>query len=69
MAVRAMLARVQRLEQSGRTRSPFELEFGSLDAWEAECRAGIEAGELDPRDVPVVILAVRRWHDGRCWAR
>jgi hypothetical protein len=70
VSVRSLLARVQRLEQSRRPTSPFELIFGSLDAWEAEVRLGIDAGHLDSRDVPVVVAAVRRWHrDEGAWAR
>lgn len=64
-----MLARVQRLEQARRPASPFVLWFGTLDAWEAEAREGVSAGRLDQRDVPVVIAAVRRWHDEALWAR
>lgn len=63
MSVRAMLARVQRLELMRRSTSP----FGDLDEWEAECWAGIEAGMLDPLDVPLVITAVRRWHANGVW--
>jgi hypothetical protein len=59
---------VQRLEQSHAPTSPFALAYGSLDAWEAECQAGIDAGLLDPRDVPVAVMAVRRWHADGAWA-
>ena len=69
MSVRAMLARVQRLEHSRRPTSPFELWFGTLDVWEADCWAGIDAGLLDPTDVPLVLTAVRRWHKDGAWAR
>ena len=62
MSVRAMLARVQRLEQARAPTSPFALALGSLDAWEAEMRRGIDAGLLDARDTPMVMMAVRRWH-------
>jgi hypothetical protein len=62
-----MLARVQRLEQARRPTSPFEIWFGSLDAWEAEVRAEIDAGILDPTDMPVVMMAVRRWHREGAW--
>lgn len=62
-----MLARVQRLEKARQPTSPFEIAFGSLDAWETECRAGIDAGMLDPTDVPLVITAVRRWHSEGAW--
>ena len=69
MSVRAMLARVQRLEQSRAPTSPFALAFGSLDDWEADWQSGIDAGELDPRDMPIVMLAIRRWHRDEVWAR
>lgn len=62
-----MLARVQRLEQARRPTSPFEVAFGSLDDWEAECQSGIDAGTLDPTDVPFVMKAVRRWHTEGAW--
>jgi len=64
-----MLARVQRLEQARRTTSPFELWFGSLEAWEAECQSEIDAGVLDLKDMPVVMMAVRRWHCEGAWSR
>jgi hypothetical protein len=67
MSVRAMLARVQRLEQARRPTSPFEIWFGSVDAWEAECQSGIDAGLLDRTDVPFVMMAVRRWHSEGAW--
>ena len=64
-----MLARVQRLEQARAPISPFERDYGSLDIWAAECVAGIEAGLLDPRDMPIVVMAVQRWHRDGVWAR
>lgn len=64
-----MLARVQRLEQARAPLSPFERDYGSLDVWEAECQAGIDAGLLDPRDVPIVVMAVQRWHRDGVWTR
>lgn len=68
MSVRAMLGRVQRLEQSRSPTSHFERAFGSLDAWEADCQSGIDAGLLDPQDMPVVMMAVRRWHREGAWS-
>jgi hypothetical protein len=62
-----MLARVQRLEQARSPTSPFERAFGSLDAWEGGCQSGIDAGLLDSRDMPVVMMAVRRWHREGAW--
>lgn len=65
--VRAMLARVQRLERS--CDSPFIRDYGSLDAFEASCRAGIAEGLYDPTDMPVVIAAIRRWTEEGAWLR
>jgi len=67
VAVRSLLARVAKLEQTRQPTSPFVRWFGSLEVWESECQAGIDAGQLDPRDVPVVMLAVRRWHCDGAW--
>jgi hypothetical protein len=68
--VRSMLARVKRIEAvRAPLLSPFEIGYGSLDAWEAGCRVGIEEGYLDGPDVTVVMLAVRRWHRDGAWAR
>ena len=69
-AVRSMLARVARLEQArAPVLSPFEAMPGGLDGWDAQCRAGVDAGNLDAYDIPLVILAVRRWHRDRIWDR
>ena len=68
MSVQAMLARVQRLEQARSPISPFIADYGSLDAFEAECRAGIADGTYDRFDMPVVIAAIRRWHDEVAWS-
>lgn len=58
-----MLARVRRIEAVRMPAlSPIEADFGSLDAFDAHCRAGIAAGIYDEIDMPVIILAVRRWH-------
>lgn len=62
MSARALLARVQRLEAIRRPSSPFVIAYGSLDAWEAECRDGVAEGKLDGGDVRDVMMAVRRWH-------
>lgn len=68
MAVRSLLARVARLEQARSPTSAFERAYGSLDAWEADCQSGIDAGLLDSQDMPVVMMAVRRWHREGAWA-
>lgn len=58
-----MLSRLRRIEQARLPgRSPFEVAHGSLDAWEAECRAGVDGGDFDPSDMPDVVQAVRGWH-------
>ncbi len=68
MSVRQLLARVQRLEQMRAPISPFERAYGSLEAWEAECQSGVAASLLDPQDMPVVMVAVRRWYREGAWA-
>lgn len=64
-----MLARVQRLEQSRGAISPFALAYGSLDACDEDWQSSIDNGLLDPRDMPVVMMAVRRWHRDGVWSR
>jgi hypothetical protein len=61
-SVRSLLNRVKRLEAARSMASPFQRWFGSLDAFEAEVQAGIEAGHLDAGDMPVVMDAIRGWH-------
>jgi hypothetical protein len=65
-----MLGRVKHLEEAHRVqRTPFELMFDSLDAWEAAVRAGVAAGKLDARDMVGadgsggVVRAIRGWHE------
>ena len=65
---RALLARVQRLEQARiGPRSPFEVAYGSFDAFAAETQAGIYAGQFDSREMPVLLNCIRRWHDDGVW--
>lgn len=67
-AVRSLLTRVARLEQARVTpRTPIELAYGSLEVWEAEVQADIDAGRADPTDMPVVLMCVRRWHIEKLW--
>lgn len=67
-SARAMLARVQKLETAGTSpRTPIELAYGSLEAWEAEVLADMETGKADPVEMPVVLKCVRRWHDEQLW--
>jgi hypothetical protein len=66
--VRSLLARVARLEQArAPVESPFERTFGSLAAFAAAAREDIAAGNLDARDGPDVLAAVRGWHENRVW--
>lgn len=71
-AIRSMLTRVQRLEQARRApRSLIEASYGSLEAWEDQVRAEVEAGKLDRIDMlgadgnGGVLAAVARWHRER----
>lgn len=67
--VRSLLTRVAKLEQArSAPRSPFEFAYGSLEAFEAEIQAGIDAGTLDSRDMPIVLRCVRRWHEEKTWS-
>lgn len=59
--VKGLLARIRKLEpQPG-----FALrKFGGQAGWErfeADCKAGIADGRLDPRDMPEVLYCLRRW--------
>ncbi len=56
-----MLARVQRLERARSPRSPIAAAFGSFEAFAADCEAGMDAGRLDKRDFPAVLLSLARW--------
>lgn len=68
MVVRALLGRVAKLEQAKAPPiSPFEADYGSLEAFEAMAQAQIDAGDFDPRDGPVVLAAIRRWHTDEVW--
>lgn len=67
-SARALLARVQRLEQARiAPRSPFEAAYESFDAFAAETQAGIDAGQFDSREMPVILNCIRRWHDDGVW--
>ena len=66
--VRSMLTRVRRLEQV-RTPvlSPIVQAFGSFDAFTAWTEEQVEAGALDPRDMPVVVSCLARWERDGTW--
>lgn len=64
-----MLTRVKRLEAARSVSSPFQRWFGSLDSFTDDIWAGVDAGTYDPRDMPVVIASIERWHRDGVWAR
>jgi hypothetical protein len=67
-AVRTLLARVSRLEQARVPPvSPFQRDYGSLEAFEAAAQGMINAGDLDPRDGPMLLSSIRRWHSDEVW--
>lgn len=68
-SIRSMLARVQRLESKGTTDRPSSIEagFGSLAAFEEHVNAKIAEGRLDQIEMPLVIVAIRRWHADGVW--
>ena len=67
-SVRALLTRVAKLEAARMTpRSPFELAFGSLDAFADKVSADVAAGKLDRVDGPLLLNAVRKWHRDHVW--
>jgi len=56
--LKGLAARVRRLEpRLGKVLRG----IGSLERWEAGCKAGIEAGRLCPEDMPQVMYCIRRW--------
>jgi len=62
-SVRSLLLRIQRLEKARTApRSAFEVAYGSLEAYEQEVQAGIDAGTYDRIDMPIVLVCIRRWH-------
>ncbi len=69
-SVRGMLSRVAKLE-AGRAsgRSPIERWFGSMDAFEAEVRADMDAGKVDRIDMEGVLACLRSWHHKGVWGQ
>jgi hypothetical protein len=57
-----MLERVRKLEQARAVRTPFDLAFGSFDAFEVQTRELMDEGKLDRSDILAVLTALRRWH-------
>lgn len=67
---RSLLSRVRRLEAARAAPiSPFEKAFGSLAEFEAQARAGVDAGQFDRLDMVGVngdggvLRAIRSWHE------
>jgi hypothetical protein len=58
VGLKGLAARVRRLEP---TAGRVERCIGSVERFEADVQAGIEAGRYDPLDMPDVALCVRRW--------
>jgi hypothetical protein len=67
MSVRAMLARVQRIEQARCFRSPFTAAFGSFEAFEAWSEVEMGEGRMDRADFPVVLHCLARWERDGTW--
>lgn len=64
---RSLLARVQRLEHAKTVRSPISRDYGSFDAFAAECEVMMDAGKLDRADFPVVLYCLRKWETDGTW--
>jgi hypothetical protein len=67
-SVRALSARVARLERVQGLLSPIEAAFGSFAAFEAHCVQEQAAGRLDLHDFSVVIMCLREWENDGTWA-
>lgn len=65
--VRGLQKRLRRLEQRRSPRTPIERWFGSLQAFEAQVQAEIEAGKTCRFDGPILIASIRRWHREEIW--
>lgn len=67
--VRSLLTRVAKLEAARVTpRSPFEVAYGSLDAFADKVKADIAAGKLDRVDGPMLLQSVLKWHRDNLWS-
>lgn len=67
-SARSMLARVAKLEAARVTpKSPFEVAYGSFDAFANSTRAEIAAGKLCSHDMPIVLECLRRMHRDQAW--
>lgn len=68
-SVDSMRKRVQRLERGrARVRSPFEVAYGSFDAFAALVQGQIDTGQLDRIDMPIVLASLRRWETDSTWS-
>lgn len=61
---RALLERVRRLERV--RESPVFVHLASPE-FEAEMRAGVEAGRYDAKDMEIIIASVQKWARDRVW--
>jgi hypothetical protein len=67
-SARALLARVQRLEQArAPVLSPIGRAWGSFDAFAAEGEADMQAGKLDRQDFSIVLQCLARWEADGTW--
>lgn len=65
---RSLLSQVKQLKAAQEPRpSPIAALYGSVDAFAAECMAGVEASKLCPVDMPVVMDCLRRWERDGEW--
>ena len=58
---KALLCRLRKLERANVP--PLFKFIGSSEELAVHAQAGVEAGIYDPRDMPLVVNAVRRWVD------
>ena len=64
-----MLARVAKLEAARvAPRSPFEVAYASMDAFEDRVNEQVAAGKLDGIDMAMVLAALHRWHRDQVWS-
>ena len=65
---RSLLSQVKQLQAAQEPRpSPIAALYGSVDAFAAECMAGVEAGKLCPVDMPIILDCLRRWDREGSW--
>jgi hypothetical protein len=59
MGVKGLIARVHKLEP--KPSKALRKIGGSIEKFEAEMQAGIDAGTYDPDDMPIVVKCIKRW--------